>query len=235
MRRSDVTEGVTLKRAGLATLMAGMLLLTGWVLFPGQAQAVFPGVPGNCDSSGTTINPGGSATVNGVEIDLSGTSITIIGGSATVCVKAGACNSGNISLGPGTHSLSGIIEWNAGNDCADPSPPHPGVSHIVVYSTQTTTPPTTTETTPPTTTETTPPTTTETTPPTTSVQPTTITPTDDTTPPETSVQPTTVTPGGTAFTGPEDVVPLGLIALAMLTAGTGLLWAGSRRSRNVED
>ena len=44
--------------------------------------------------------------------------------------------------------------------------------------------------------------------------------------------PTTVTPGGTAFTGVENVVPIGAIALMLMTSGSGLLWAGSRRKRD---
>jgi len=78
------------------------------------------------------------------------------------------------------------------------------------------------------TTTTTPPApTTTTTPPT--VAPTTVhhstTTTDE-------VLPTTVTPGGTAFTGVENVVPIGTIALMLMTSGSGLLWAGSRRRRH---
>jgi hypothetical protein len=41
-----------------------------------------------------------------------------------------------------------------------------------------------------------------------------------------------VTPGGTAFTGVENVVPIGAIALMLMTSGSGLLWAGSRRRRH---
>ena len=47
-----------------------------------------------------------------------------------------------------------------------------------------------------------------------------------------SVAPTTVSPGGTAFTGVENVVPIGAIALMLMTSGMGLLWAGSRRKRD---
>jgi len=39
------------------------------------------------------------------------------------------------------------------------------------------------------------------------------------------------TPGGTAFTGIEDVGPIGAIALMLMTSGSGLLWAGARRRR----
>jgi len=59
------------------------------------------------------------------------------------------------------------------------------------------------------------------------VAPTTVEPTE----PDT-VQPTTVSPGGTAFTGVENVVPLGAIALMLMTSGSGLLWAGNRRKRD---
>ncbi len=65
------------------------------------------------------------------------------------------------------------------------------------------------------------------------MSPTTVTPSSSTTPPE--VSPTTVTPGGTAFTGVENVVPLGAIALILMTSGSGLLWAGARRRRGDPD
>jgi hypothetical protein len=35
-----------------------------------------------------------------------------------------------------------------------------------------------------------------------------------------------------AFTGIEDVVPIGALALTLMTTGSGLLWAGSRRRRH---
>ena len=46
---------------------------------------------------------------------------------------------------------------------------------------------------------------------------------------------TTVSPGGTAFTGLENVVPLGTIALVLMTSGAGLMWAGARRRRDDFD
>jgi hypothetical protein len=36
-------------------------------------------------------------------------------------------------------------------------------------------------------------------------------------------------PTGLAFTGIEDVAPIGAIALALLTGGTGLMWLGRKR------
>ena len=44
---------------------------------------------------------------------------------------------------------------------------------------------------------------------------------------------TTVSPAKKlAFTGIEDVVPIGALALTLMTTGSGLLWAGSRRRRH---
>ena len=164
--------------------------------------------------------------------------------------------SGNVGASP---SASALWVW----DESDNTRPTPNlvISHCEGTVTTTSTSPPSTSTTPPTTTETTPPTTTETTPPSTSttppststtppdtsttppssstsVAPTTITPPEDsTTPPGgTTVSPTTVSPpGGTAFTGLENVIPLGAIALTLMTAGSGLMWAGSRRNRKDEE
>ena len=47
-----------------------------------------------------------------------------------------------------------------------------------------------------------------------------------------TVAPTTVRPGKLAFTGLEDVVPIGALALTLMTTGSGLLWAGARRRRS---
>jgi hypothetical protein len=62
------------------------------------------------------------------------------------------------------------------------------------------------------------------------VAPTTIHNTS--TAPTNEVLPTTVRPGKLAFTGIEDVVPIGALALTLMTTGSGLLWAGSRRRRH---
>jgi uncharacterized repeat protein (TIGR01451 family) len=62
------------------------------------------------------------------------------------------------------------------------------------------------------------------------VAPTTVTNTSTT--PANEVLPTTVRPGKLAFTGIEDVVPIGALALTLMTTGSGLLWAGSRRRRH---
>jgi hypothetical protein len=62
------------------------------------------------------------------------------------------------------------------------------------------------------------------------VAPTTVSNTSTT--PANEVLPTTVRPGKLAFTGIEDVVPIGALALTLMTTGSGLLWAGSRRRRH---
>ncbi len=105
-------------------------------------------------------------------------------------------------------------------------------------------PPTTTATEVPTTTttvsETTPPpTTTEvtTSSPTTSSPPVVTSTTTTSSPPVESTNSQPPTTGGgekeqprkLAFTGVEDIVPVALLALAMLSLGSGLMWAGSKR------
>jgi hypothetical protein len=47
--------------------------------------------------------------------------------------------------------------------------------------------------------------------------------------------PTRTPPGGLAFTGAASVVQLAVLALALFTSGTGLLWAGHRRSGGRRD
>ncbi len=49
----------------------------------------------------------------------------------------------------------------------------------------------------------------------------------------TTTPPTKTPPGGTAFTGSSAVIPLSVVALILLTAGTALLWAGRRRGRHA--
>jgi mucin-2 len=246
MQAAQRTENTRLARAGLVTLLAGMVLLTGWMLFPGRAAAVFPPVAGNCDGTTGTGIPGGSGSggpvvVNGVTFTWSGQSVTISGGSATFCVKAANFNSGVITRGPGTHV---IVEWDNDGTALGPGDQPPAISHIQVYSTTTTTTTTGTTTTGTTTTGTTTTGTTTTgttttgttttgtttTGTTTSRAPTTVTPTDGTTSPG-----GTTTSGGTAFTGIANVIPLGVLALSLMTAGSGLLWAGTRRSRRGEE
>jgi len=162
-------------------------------------------------------------------------------------------------------NTNAVATWTWDDSLGDPPTPHLTISHCTVGSTTTSTtspPSSTTETTTETTTTETTTTETTTSGTTTSstsstttpgssttsttsssttgttVSGTTVTPpgSSSTTPPEgTTVSGTTVTPGGTAFTGIENVVPLGAIALMLMTGGSGLLWAGARRRRDDED
>ncbi len=262
MRGTHRTETAPLATAGKITLIAGMLLLTAWAISAPQAGAasVTPEVwcnqagdaAGGCD----VISPGGNPTC----ADLGRTTLTTgftrtpanaIPFNWTSTVPVGAVI---VKGGP----TANVYEYPPGtmSDTVLTTPTNPnnqmpfGLSHILMCAgttTTTQTTPTTTQTTPTTTTgttttgttttqttgTTTPPPTTGTSPPTTSPGPTTITPPDS---PTDTVSPTTVAPpgGGPAFTGPGNVIPLAVIALSLLTAGSGLLWAGTRRKRDVE-
>jgi len=224
---SKTNQSQRLTAAGLIAVTAATLLMMGWAILPTPAV----GVPGNCPTGAPWVQQNGSSgSANiggGVTISWSGKTVTVSGGSATICVKAGNNNSGVLTdFGPGTYTLTCAVFG------CNPQGMLPGISHvqwIPVTTTTTTTATTTTTTTTPTTTTTTPTTTTTTTASPT-VGPTTIhksTTTTDTV----EVLPTTVTPGGTAFTGVEDVVPIGALALMLMTSGTGLMWAGARRRR----
>ena len=175
-----------------------------------------------------TCDPVGAG--NTIECDL-GT--LAAGGSATVTINATAPQ---LPLTQGGACEISIAN-TASVDSDQTAPETSNTVTVTVTGTGCATTTTATTQPPPTTTPTTPtPTTVAPTP--TTVAPTTVTPPPpdvDTTPPETSVQPTTVTPSGTAFTGPENVIPLGVIALTLMTTGSGLLWAGSRLSRREDD
>jgi hypothetical protein len=170
--------------------------------------------------------------------------------SATATIYDGWSGSFNLSHGPcGTPTTTTTTTTTPTTTTTTPTT-------TTTTPTTTTTTPTTTTTTPTTTTTT--PTTTTTTPTTTTTTPgggggggtTTTTPPASTTPITTppivapttvhntsttataEVLPTTVRPGKLAFTGIEDVVPIGALALTLMTTGSGLLWAGSRRRRH---
>jgi hypothetical protein len=148
----------------------------------------------------------------------------------------------SLSLGPDGIFSGGITVTIGSCETVTTTTPPPSESTTTTTSSHTTTtttqPPTTTTGSPtegPTSTTTTTgsptegPTSTTTTTGSSTVGPTSTTRT--TTP---VVAPTTVRPGGTAFTGVENVVPLGAIALMLMTGGSGLLWLGSRGRRNED-
>jgi hypothetical protein len=160
--------------------------------------------------------------------------------SATATIYTGWSGMFNLSHGPcGTTTTTTTVPTTT-TTVPTTTTTVPTTTTTVPTTTTTvaTTTTTTTTTTVPTTTTTVPgggggggtttvPVTTTTTP---TVGPTTVQPSTTTKSP--NVAPTTVSPRGTAFTGVENVVPIGAIALMLMTSGTGLLWAGSRGKRD---
>jgi len=235
--------------AGLIMVSAATALMLAWAVFPTAAFAdgTIPwdgqGFSQDCPNGGHW-NFQESANVTSATLHVNGETITMSmqGNHWT------ANSSGPITDFPGTTASVDFVGsapdgFLTLSSCLGGTTTTPGTT-----TTQTTTTPgtTTTETTttPGTTTsetttsQTTTSSTSSTTTPGTTVSGTTVTPpSSSSTPPQgTTVSGTTVTPGGTAFTGFEDVVPLGAVALALMTGGTGLMWAGSRRRRKgLED
>ena len=238
--------------AGLIAVSAATLLMMAWAIFPTAAFA---------DGSVSWVNhqglaegatcPNGAHWILSPPGDITGATLHVGGETITMNQNGQGGSFEADSSGPVTNSTSASADFTSPNDEDDP---HLVLSHCLggpTTTSSTTTESTTTEstTTPTTTTEstTTPTTTTESTSTTQStptsttsttetstttesptVSPTTVTPSSSTD----EVAPTTVTPGGTAFTGVENVVPLGAIALMLMTSGSGLLWAGTRRRRD---
>jgi uncharacterized repeat protein (TIGR01451 family) len=182
--------------------------LTGVSVSASQGTCDPVGLPGNtieCELG--TIAAGGSETVT---INATAPQLPLPG--------SGVCE---ISI-----ANTASVDSSETDEVSDSAPPVT-VKGTGCETTTTTTPPGGGGGVPPTTT---PPPAPTTTPP--SIAPTTVTPTTTTRSP--SVAPTTVQPNGTAFTGPENVVPVGAIALMLMTSGSALLWAGSRRKRDQD-
>jgi hypothetical protein len=219
MRRGVVKQSGGEVR-GLKKLLVVLAALATVAFYATPALAADP-QSGQCEASGTSISPPGG-TVDGVTFTISGSTVSVSGGSAELCVKAGNANSGNITLNDGE---SYTVDFDL-----NPAGQPPGISHIIVISTTTGT--TTTEG-PTTTTE--GPTTTTTT---TTEGPTTTTegPTGTTAGPTTTTGgggvsggTTGGTTGGTApsggnlpFTGLPIWIPL-LAAAALLASGVVLI------------
>lgn len=237
MTGSDSTSTVRSRRlttAGLIAVTAATLLMMAWAIFPtGKAQAN-DGCPHTADR---VDHPGasGSYTQGSVTVSWSGSTVTVSGGTATFCVKAGQ-GTAFMTLTNASFTLTCPTFCNNQGQVQQ-------ISHISSYNpppttttsstTATTTSSTTATTSSTTASSTTPPGGTTTTTDTPTVSPTTVTPSETTDVP--TVNPTTVQPGGTAFTGVEEVVPIGALALTLLTTGSGLLWAGARKRRNGTD
>jgi len=244
-RKTDQSRRRT--AAGLIAVTAGTLLMMAWAIFPTAAFATVPwdgnGVTnGQFNNSDCNVDP--SPHIFWVFTGDPGPGLTdvtlTVNGQTFDMDKAGGGNSawqGTSSFFP-LNNIIASVDGVGGNLT---------ISHGCTGQTTTTTTTTvpTTTTTVPTTTTTVPTTTTtvpgggggggggQTTTTTTiaTVAPTTIhkTTASETTTDE--VLATTVRPGGTAFTGVENVVPIGAIALMLMTSGSGLLWAGARRRR----
>jgi hypothetical protein len=259
-RQQDrVKRSRRLTTAGLIGVTTGTLLMMAWAIFPGAAfastqQTTWNGVNG----AGFLPCSGGTSLwiLAGFGNDaqfVSNVTLTVNGDSGAMTPSGN--NFKRDVNGPGTSAANttAVATWTWDDSQGEPPTPVLTISHCEAGTTTTTTtvPTTTTTTTVPTTTTTTTvPTTTTTTTTTaggggtTSVAPTSTTTSPPSIAPTTvhqtkseteSVAPTTVRPGGTAFTGVEDVVPLGVLALTLMTGGSGLLWAGSRRRRNEDD
>jgi hypothetical protein len=219
-------EPQRLKFAGLATLTVASLLLVVWAIFATPAEGMTS-----------------TATIATVEECPSGTTTTTVTGPAqtsTVTQTNTSTVTVPTTVTTTTTTVAVTIAVAPNPARAFDQPLQEGFCHVT-----TTTTPTVTETTTTNTTTTVTQTTTVTLTLTTHTvigEPTTVTPLEPTdvepttvTRPGSSVQPTTVSAGGTAFTGPENVIPLATIAVVLMTAGSGLLWASSRRGRREED
>src|SRR5262245_172791 len=233
-----------LTTAGLIAVSAATLLMMAWAIFPTAAlanQKITATLTHGCNPDVWTFqitgidqasNAPASIHVhwsNGADANVGLSSFA--GGTATYSTTA--------NLGSTVTAAETIIylEWEGTFSLVEgpcgPTTTTTTTTTTTSPPTTTTSPPTSTTSTTSTTTSTTSTTSTSTTSPGTSVSGTSVTPTSSTTShPGTTVSGTTVTPpGGTAFTGIENVVPLGAIALILMTGGSGLMWAGARRRR----
>ena len=224
--RSEQSRRLTL--GGLLAMSAATLLMSTWAVFPTAAFATIPwngnGVTdGNlnterCDAFDMDRARGGDSA-------WQGTTTFFAPGSITASVD-GATESGNL-----------VISYGCPGETTTTTETTTSQTETMTSQTETTTSQTETTTSGSSTTQTTASSSSTTPTGTTSVSGTTFTSTGSgSTPPgETTMLLTTVTPGGPAFTGIENVVPLGAVALILMTGGSGLMWAGARRRRNDEE
>jgi hypothetical protein len=230
----DTNQSKRLTAAGLIAVTAATLLMMAWAIFPNPAFA-----DGTLNWTGNGDDklpcPNGAHWILAPAKNVTG-AVLHVGGQTITMDGSNGNNFDAFSVGPvdlATAQNAFVTYTGSIEDSTKLT-----VSSCAGGTTTTTTTVPTTTTTVPTTTTTVPgggggggggQTTTTTTIAT--VAPTTIhkTTASETTTDE--VLATTVRPGGTAFTGVENVVPIGAIALMLMTSGSGLLWAGSRRRR----
>jgi hypothetical protein len=255
---SKANQSKRLTAAGLIAVTAATLLMMVWAIFPTAAFASTESTP--WEGNGSQFLPCNNGTLHwiftgwGNDFGEVSNPVLHVNGQTYPMSQQG---NGNVfeafvpgPLPPPLNTNDFFATWTWDENGDKPSPVLT-ISGCAATTTTTTTVPTTTTTVP--TTTTTVPTTTTTVPTTTTTVPgggggggTSTVPTTTTTTTIATVAPTTihksttttdevlattVRPGGTAFTGVENVVPIGAIALTLMTSGSGLLWAGARRRR----
>jgi hypothetical protein len=227
------TQSRRLTTAGLIAVSAATLLMMAWAIFPTPAFANGTHVWGVDDNKqGSNLLPCENGGHWNFQYTGTVSSATLHVGSEDVAMSPQGGHFTADTTGPVTSGTSVSVTWVGSGEGTLLA-----LSHCLEGSTTTTTTTqthTTTTTTPPETTTTTTPVTTTTTTQSPTVSPTSITSTTTRTTTTTPVvAPTTVRPSGTAFTGFDNVVPLGAIALLLMTGGSALLWAGARRNRET--
>ena len=247
-----------LKTAGLVAIAAATLLMGAWAVFPTAASSAIAskgnsGAMGGADPAGVTTTTAVKQRIRIVKQTVPSGDPATFGFSGDIVATLGDGGSAGTNVDPGTYTVSEspLPGWTLTSiSCNDDNSSGSGNTATFQVETgeivtctftntkgETTTSTTTTTTTSTTTTQTTTSTTsatssTSSTTTGTTVSGTTVTPPSSTTSrPGTTVSGTTVTPPGTAFTGLENVVPFGTIALILMTGGSGLMWAAARRRR----
>jgi hypothetical protein len=210
------SDALSTKQPGTYTLMADIPSCFWQVDFATGTTVVQPGSDGipsygarlvAAEIGGTACGP---TTTTATTTTPGGTTTTTTPGGTTTTTTPGGTTTTTTPGGTTTTTTpGGTTTTTTPGDTTTTTTP--GATTTTTATTSTTTPTSSTSTTSSTT-----------------IGPTTVRPT--TTSPVT-IGPTTVQPGGggIAFTGIENVVPLGAIVLMLMTAGSGLLWAGSRR------
>ena len=221
--------GTAMAQVSIITIPIDTVARESGVLATAPVPAELQGSSCNVQSEAenqSSVHPGndlivasGSDSVTLLNVEREPGAVTTAAGDLTL----GSEVTVSLSLGPDGIFSGGMIVTIGSCETVTATTPPPSETSTTTTSSTTTTTPTQSPTVAPTTT-------------TTATQsPTVGATTTTTTTQSATVGPTTIQPGGTAFTGVENVVPLGVVALILITGGSGLLWAGSRRKRNVDD